>query len=100
MPRHYPSRMHPRMFWRSSGFGRLPQWSTQKTETCGNGNLQQRPNKYRIRLSEYRREPTHHGGDMSDFQKTVWSDASKADYFMNNASRYIPDRVATHSILA
>ena len=37
---------------------------------------------------------------MSDFQKTEWSDASKADYFMDNASRYIPDRARMQSILA
>jgi len=37
---------------------------------------------------------------MSDFQKTEWSDASKAAYFMDHASRYIPDRARMQDTLA
>jgi tRNA (cmo5U34)-methyltransferase len=37
---------------------------------------------------------------MSNFQQTEWSDASKAAYFTDYASRYIPDRGRTHELLA
>ncbi len=37
---------------------------------------------------------------MSDFAQTEWSDAWKTAYFMDHASRYIPDRVRTHELLA
>ncbi len=37
---------------------------------------------------------------MSDFQRTQWSDASRADYFMDHSSRYIPYREHTQALLA
>ena len=37
---------------------------------------------------------------MSDFQRTEWSDALKAAYFMDHASRYIPGRARMQEILA
>jgi len=36
---------------------------------------------------------------MSDFHSTGWSDASKAEYFMDHASRYIPDRARMHGVV-
>lgn len=37
---------------------------------------------------------------MSDFQQTEWYEAEKAAYFMDHASRYIPDRTRTQELLA
>jgi tRNA (cmo5U34)-methyltransferase len=36
---------------------------------------------------------------MSDFQRTQWSDASRAGYFMDHSSRYIPYREQTQALL-
>jgi tRNA (cmo5U34)-methyltransferase len=36
---------------------------------------------------------------MSDFRNTEWSDASAAQYFMDHASRYIPDRARMQGVV-
>lgn len=36
---------------------------------------------------------------MSDFHSTGWSEASKAEYFMDHASRFIPDRARMQGVV-
>jgi tRNA (cmo5U34)-methyltransferase len=43
--------------------------------------------------------PTTAEGDVSDFRKTEWSDASKVEYFMDHASRFIPDRARMQDLV-
>ncbi len=41
-----------------------------------------------------------HCEDLSDFSKTEWVEPEKTTFFMDYASRYIPDRARTHTVLA